>query len=456
MHAYYAVGSTSKLTQFLMHNSTIPESEGDIPNKQFGALNWFAANISMLQQSALCLILFFSAGCGNSTPVEDNHKNKSTDKRQTEQGLKRIAQDAPDSHHKQKKRLKTVKVAKVEEGKQAIVLLHGLNRLSHDFDVMKAALKKKFPHITTIVALKCVDKDSSKKSAWYISPSMEYPIKEQARLAYEEMKEVLGSGKHVVMVGHSQGGLRGFTLIKEHADALKKEIGLTIEQLITIGTPWKGAPIMDHLKDPKSALKKLDGCKSTFNAIHKEYSRNVTKHLLKTELAEIFPFFFKHLGQNFIDKKTPGAANLKPGSHFIRYYVAPGIKETSVPIKAIAGVLVDFSKLFNAFPSYIGKEELKKMNCTYAELIGGDPECEHDMLLPVSTQHAEGLEKKDFECIKIYDTCHGNKVGISVKKGISEINNQQVIQKVVEIIEDVFYKEDQVEEVVVQEAAPEG
>lgn len=442
-----------------MHNSTITESEGDIPNKQFEALNWFTANVSMLQQSIymLYLILFFSTGCGNSTPVkEDENKNKSTDECQAEHGLKHMAQDAPDSHHKQKKRLKTVKVAKVKEDKQAIVLLHGLNRLSYDFYSMKAVLKKKFPH-ATIVALKCVDKDSSKKSGWYISPSMGCSIQEQAELAYREMKEVLGHGKHVVIVGHSQGGLRGFTIIKEHADALKKEIDLTIEQLITIGTPWKGAPIMDHLKDPKSALKKLDKCKSTFNAIHKEYSRNVTKHVLKTELAEIFPFFFKHLGQSFIDKKTPGAADLKPGSHFIRYYVAPGIKEINVPIKAIAGVLVDFSKLFDAFPSSIGEEELKKLNRTYAELIGGDPACEHDMLLTVATQHAEGLEKKDFECIKIQDTCHGNKVGISVKKGISEINNKRVMQEIMEIVEDVFYKEEQVEEeVIVQEVAPGG
>jgi pimeloyl-ACP methyl ester carboxylesterase len=351
---------------------------------------------------------------------------------------------------KKAKQIKTIKVAIVQPSEQAIVLLHGLNRLSYDFDKMKQRLQQRFPG-ATIIALQSVSKDSRQNGPLYFAPSMALPIREQAKLAYEEIKSVVGHGKHLVIVGHSQGGLRGFTLIKQHCNHLKNEVGITVKKLITIGTPWQGAPIMDHLNDPNGAIKKLGKMKTTLNKIREGFSKDVTKHVLKTSLAENFPFLFKHLGNDLMNKKTPGAADLKPGSDFMRNYVAKGLVQVKIPIRAIAGVLMDFSQLFHPFPSHINQNEFKKLNCAYSELIGGDPNCEHDMLLPVRTQHAEGLSKHDFKCIKVYGTCHGNKVGLSVKKGLSELNNEQVIQKVIALIEETFYEEKQIEEEVINE-----
>lgn len=404
-------------------------------NKQFKSIN-----IGMMQRSihtlyfTMIFSLFFVANCGSKdSEKQNNNKHVSTTTHQNQH--KQIVQTAP-----KKKKLKTVKVAKVEERKQAIVLLHGLNRISYDFDIMKAALQKAFPY-ATIVALKCVDKAPKK---WGLSLSMKLSIKEQAELSYQEIKAVLGRNRHVVILGHSQGGLRGFTIIKEYADKLKEELGITIEQLITIGTPWTGATVMDHLNDPNVVNQQLDDCKDTLEKIDEKYRKGIVRYVLKTSLAENFPFLVKYLGQRIVDT-TQGAADLKRDSDFIQNYVQKGLKEINVPIKAIAGVLVDFSKLFDYFPSSISKQELEKLNRTYAKLIGGDPMCEHDMLLTVATQHAEGIDKKDFKCIKINDVCHGNKVGISVKKGIAELDNNKVIQTVTEITENVFYKKEQVE-----------
>ncbi|WP_260214909.1 esterase/lipase family protein [Candidatus Cardinium hertigii] len=327
-----------------------------------------------------------------------------------------------------------------------MVLLHGLSRISYDFETMKAVLRQKFPH-ATIVALKSVNKDLNKKgNVWYSPPSVMLSIKKQAELAYEEIKTLIGRDKHVVLVGHSQGGLRAFTLIKEYGAVLKREVGITIDQLITIGTPWKGAPVMDHFKNPKWVTEKLDQEKNILEKIQKGYRRDLFKHIFKNYagIAEKMPSLAKYLynhtnGFKRRKKHMSGADDLSPSSDFIRY-VASGIKELGVPVTAIAGVL-NFSEFF-PLSSSVTAEDLLKLNHTYAELIGGT---EHDMLLPVDTQLAEGLDKKDFECIKIYESCHGNKVGIPVKKDIPECNNEQVIQKVVACIEKTFYSTTEIE-----------
>lgn len=128
------------------------------------------------------------------------------------------------------------RVASVKEDKQAIVLLHGLHRVPYDFHAMQAALKQKFPR-AIVVALASVAKDLSKKGSFSPSPTLALSIKEQAKLAYEEIKKKIGCGKHVVLVGHSQRGLRSFTLVKQYRHHLKSEDGIMINQLITIGTP---------------------------------------------------------------------------------------------------------------------------------------------------------------------------------------------------------------------------
>ncbi|WP_419241080.1 esterase/lipase family protein [Cardinium endosymbiont of Nabis limbatus] len=345
------------------------------------------------------------------------------------------------------------RVAKVPEHKQAVVLLHGLARISSDFACMIKAFKKMFPY-ATIIALKCLNKDSNKGK--FSSPSSKLSIKEQAKEAYEEIKSAVPYGSHLVLVGHSQGGLRAFSLIKEYGSDLKNEYGIVIDHLITIATPWKGAPIFDHINDVKKFNQKFGEIEEDLNAIQAGYADAVRGYFFKKfpNLAENHPTLYKNLAlvamkvsevmRMLRDIKwisTQGVLDLNPKSDFISHYVASGLKEIDVPITAIAGVLTDFSKLFESFPFFIEGPRLQKLNATYAELIGGDPNCAHDMLLPVDTQHAVGLAPKNFKCITVEGACHGNKVGFSVKRGLSELNNKEVIQKVVESIEETFYEQ---------------
>ncbi|WP_342265110.1 alpha/beta hydrolase [Cardinium endosymbiont of Philonthus spinipes] len=350
--------------------------------------------------------------------------------------------DSDDFEPSTKKVNNSGRVAKVPEVLQVILFLHGLHRLSYDFEKMKADLQKKFPD-AKILALKCVNKDPNKQGHLEPSPTLEFSIQEQAKRAYEEIKKRVPRGSHIVLVGHSQGGLRAFTLAKEYGSRLESEDEIFIDKLVTIGTPWKGAPIMNYIKNIKKFKEQFDKIETTLNRIKKGYSKAVRGYFFKVMpgFANSWPWLYEKLVPYIMEKKYLGAANLDPGHYFIRDYIPSALKEIDLPITAIAGVLTDFSKLFAPLPSSILSHELAQLNATYAELIGGDAQCEHDMLLPVATQHAEGLATKNFKRIKVYGACHGNKVGVAIKRKFSELNNQEVIDKVAESIEEVFYEE---------------
>ncbi|MEF2228814.1 MAG: hypothetical protein V3581_02100 [Candidatus Cardinium sp.] len=336
---------------------------------------------------------------------------------------------------------KIKRIPKVEEGKQVIVCLHGLTRVSSDFDTMKAILQQKFPHVP-ILALERLNKDftHSDKSC---NLTVKYSIKAQASVAYEEIKTKVPRGSEIILVTHSQGGLRGFALLKEYMNRLENECGIVVHQLITIATPWKGAPVFGHIKDVKHFNQTFDRIVPILERIRQGYSEFVRGYFFKKApgIAKNHPAVYQLLApwaSKF--KNVEGMTDLDPASDFMRCYVPLGLKDMEVPITAIATVLIDFSQLFDSFESPVRAQELAELNATYAALIGGDPKCEHDMLLPVATQHAEGLVTKNFKRIKVYGACHGNKVGITVKRGLSALNNAKVIQKVAESIEEVFYE----------------
>ncbi len=127
---------------------------------------------------------------------------------------------------------------------------------------------------------------------------------------------------------------------------------------------------------------------------------------------------------------------------FFKLYISKELQTTTVPIMAIAGNQQDFSKIWDNFPKKLqGGKELKNLNNAYAKLIGGDSACKHDMLLPVSSQHAEEVKvNEELFKRKIVDgACHGNKVGIAVKKDKPELHHPQVIQEIVEFCEVFFF-----------------
>ena len=330
-----------------------------------------------------------------------------------------------------------IRVAKFgDEANHAIVLLHGLNRSSYDFKVMMEALRHKFKK-TQIIALTSRDKIASKHKNTTLSPSMRLPIKEQARQTYEEILQKIKKGTHVLLVGHSQGGLCAFTVLNEYGMQLKNA-GIIVEGLATIGTPWKGVPVMKYLGHPEDLNESFAPLKATLRKINPIVDQKMKKHLVKAPFNETFPFLVKLSMASL----ALGASDLYMDSNFIKSYIAKELQTTTVPIMAIAGNQRDFSKIWANFPKKLkGGKELENLNNAYAKLIGGDSACKHDMLLPVSSQHAEEVKVNEglFKRKIVDGACHGKKVGITVKKDKPELHHPQVIQEIVEFCEEVFY-----------------
>ena len=420
----------------------------------------------------LFIYLFILASCAHNRrsrtapPVQDMNQPIS------EQKGKRLPRHSNQEQRNKKFSKQQITDAQVEQKQarpQAIVLLHGLSRLSYDFMTMQKVLKEKFPDIT-IVALKGLNKNvvpGQKKQTGIAkdiarmvkgitrdknhkivcnsivadpAATAKLSIKEQAKSAYNEIKISLRPGMRIVLVGHSQGGLRGFTLAKEYAEQLQNECGITIEKLITIGTPWKGAIHADYAHI-RQTVKKLNKLTPLFNRAHPDLRKAMGRHVLKggASIADSPLIYLCKLQMASSSLQVlQGLSDLECKSDFIQHYVASGLKKIGIPITAIAGVATDFSQLFDTFSFNLHSSDLARLNKGYASLIGGDPNCEHDMLLPVSSQHAEGLDKSNFECVKVYAACHGNKVGMSVKTGVPQLQNSKVIEIVIDRISKTF------------------
>ncbi len=68
----------------------------------------------------------------------------------------------------------------------------------------------------------------------------ERSITDQANYAFSKIQEYYsGPGYEIILVGHSQGGLRGAKILALNQEANNP---LNIKGLITLATPWEGAP----------------------------------------------------------------------------------------------------------------------------------------------------------------------------------------------------------------------
>ena len=110
--------------------------------------------------------------------------------------------------------------------------------------------------------------------------TFKFTIEEQADVVHKFLKEEkkLTNKDEIVVIGHSQGGLRGYALYKKY----NKELNITA--LFTLASPWGGAQILESATKIK---KKLSNYKEF--AIQTPYIEEF-KHFLKNlELLEVSP-----------------------------------------------------------------------------------------------------------------------------------------------------------------------
>ncbi|MEM9416946.1 MAG: thioesterase domain-containing protein [Bacteroidota bacterium] len=234
-----------------------------------------------------------------------------------------------------------------------IVLCHGLGRNPEDFEAIQAKLQEAFPEACVI---KPHEKETAKKS-----------IEEQKKAIVEDLikrtHKDIEKKDPIMLIGHSQGGLRAYwTALQLTAK------GYTVAGVITIGTPWKGASVINT----KSTLIK------------------------KAKDFKLPKRFVSWLGR--IGGQGQGLEDMRPESPFLNQ-LHQKLKKNKIAVMALGGNARSLSRIPGA-TKFLGW------------FIGGTP---HDLAVPLNSQLAQGIETKCFER-HVIEATHKHYAPLSKKK----------------------------------------
>ena len=296
-----------------------------------------------------------------------------------------------------------------------IVLFHGLANNAASFNTMKQGLEKAFP-AASVIALTSVEG----------MQSVNLSIKEQVEINYKELSDKVErlSDRSILLIGHSQGGVRAYAFLKQY------EHLLNIKGLVTLATPWEGAPgarvnpemLSQHLTDPVlEDLRRLSlslGCPDT--PLEEQFMLDV-----QTNQAICL---------------RPGGKDLMVGSEFL-CEVAQRLLEEQTSILAIGGGQSDFGALLPEKGSY----RFKALNSLYTFFVVGEEypnNRNHDMQVPLYSQHALHIVpkgKKNFKRILIKDAFHGTHVWtIPVPESKAILLHPDALDEVIRFAKNIF------------------
>lgn len=255
---------------------------------------------------------------------------------------------------------KSTKIASNRQDKviqPTIVLCHGLAMTPDSLTPLKKHLQQAFPKATLLVP--------------HQENSNQISIKKQGQEVADYILDNYTKEVPIVLIGHSQGGIRAYCA----AQALVKK-NIKVACVISIGTPWEGAPILDSTESKLGAV-----CDQLDPA-------------LKSKFHE----------------KEKGVVNMQPQSDFLKK-LHKTLKNNSVPMLAIGG------DAESHVPSKVNKEILENA-------IGST---EHDMLIPLENQLASNLHVDNLERYTVNGTVHFTNSRYGKTR---EVANSDVLDKV--------------------------
>ncbi|XWN35559.1 MAG: alpha/beta hydrolase [Roseivirga sp.] len=263
--------------------------------------------------------------------------------------------------------------------KPVIVLMHGLNSSPVVFADMKQALEQAFPGAQV---LPLEEKETPTQS-----------ISAQARRAYAQLQQAkVGKEQPMLLVGHSQGGLRAYEMGTQY------EGELNVKGVVTIGTPWLGATAMKN----NELVQALEGV-------------DVSN---KPLFAAIIPLLLKEA--KALENSKSGVADMHPDGGFIAK-IRRALLNNDCPTLAIAGDQGDtLEKVLNHLPADQKSVHIQGQDYTLPQILGGifsgksstdmatapDNYEPHDLLLTVESQRAEGIDAKKFERFTVQGALH--------------------------------------------------
>lgn len=301
---------------------------------------------------------------------------------------------------------------------QLIVLFHGLCNNAASFKIIQNKLEETFPS-ASIVALSSVEG----------MQSLNLSIKEQAAACFQELKTKVAdiANKSVLLTGHSQGGNRAYAFLKQYEHLLK------VKGLVTLATPWEGAPgarvnekmLSEHLTD--DVLSDLRTLSTDLGYPANTLEKQLMLEIQRNQSICIFP----------------GAKDLIAGSDFL-CEVQKMLTNEKVSILSIGGGQNDFRSLI---PNKSNKHSFKALNNMYSFFTVGEDHANknHDMWIPLYSQHALNIlpqNKENFKKVFIKDVFHSAHVWsiIPVPQHKDMLSHPLVLDTIIKYIKKEFSK----------------
>ena len=189
------------------------------------------------------------------------------------------------------------------------------------------------------------------------SDRFETGIEEQSKEVFRKIIKEYKKDIPIVLVGHSQGGLRAYRVA-----LMLKEAGYTVICVATVVTPWQGIALLGDVRRHLTlAYLKSPGGKKL----------GIKKEIIKR---------LQNGGQ--------GVADMKPGSNFLKD-LHSRLPSNTIPLLRVgAWYEVSDEKQRYAMKRLIGKKE-------------------HDTLISLDSQLAKDIEKKNFVDPRTINAHHG-------------------------------------------------
>jgi pimeloyl-ACP methyl ester carboxylesterase len=302
----------------------------------------------------------------------------------------------------------------VSDAKKIIFILNGLWQNSETFNHTIQNLLAAFKAEGLTVEIKSLVEPSTSART----------VDEQAGDAFEVMKQYLAGGKYeIILVGHSQGGLRGAQIL-----SLNKQKGnpLDIRGLITLGTPWEGAPGAAITKSSVEAF--LNKKPVTYCLTGVNYVRPLGDMFTSGTIGKLF--------DNHFPSHEPGIQDMKPNSEFLQS-LAASLASNDIPILAVAGVNREAKSFLyrgdETYTRYIHKVPRVVFNSFYSRVLAGGWNTEHDMVVPLNSQLAKNIDKSNtFETHIVKGAIHDFLPGLLIPPDKIIYNHIEVVQLIVE------------------------
>jgi pimeloyl-ACP methyl ester carboxylesterase len=310
--------------------------------------------------------------------------------------------------------------------KKVIFILNGLWRDIAIFDRTIAKLSSAFKAERLLVEVRKLPEERHMTGSKSIT--------QQATDAFEEIKQQLAGNEYeIILIGHSQGGLRGAKILFLNEIQGKP---LNIKGLITLSAPWEGVPAA-------AINKKLVHTFLNKSAVN--YFIASRSFLYFAAIKLIDSFFVNQVFDHRYPTHELGVQDMAPNSKFLQE-ISASLAENSTPILAIGATSRNLERILpmsanekKCYRCYVKRLILGCLNILYAWIFTNSWHTDHDMVVPLYSQVAQNTTKSAvFKTYIVNGAVHDILLFPSIPAEKMIYNQTEVIAYIVEFAKKEF------------------